>query len=384
MRMNLVTIFKGLLVLTVLTILPATGILAIAGFWNSESPRYWRNATQSVAFFGARHAPKRFTASITRWALRVNDVRTSYEELEEAALLFESSGQSESAAALWLALVRIDGTSNDTSQGLRHAALSHSSMPNERALEALLALTSPEDELRKRWSAELQTNYPDNDLSKITLCLTQLQSLEGPTPSSCQQLSWLLETVTSSQTEFAKLKERIRNLPDETQANIQKYEDEVADRDTKAYGYYLDVQAIERKKTDVKVKAVLQAVLPLPKDGDTPGTYLAREGVCLLPIVRWVCLAASSVESASEAQKELQQLDQQRASVEELIRLNNQLRQYATDQLEYWKSSKPLEELIEAKNNVLPKFQADVEKAIVEMRDNLGLSIEDAVLIATT
>ena len=117
---------------------------------------------------------------------------------------------------------------------------------------------------------------------------------------------------------------------------------------------------------------------------DTPESYVVREGICLLPVIRWACIAISAGESATEAQKELQQLDHQLQNVQELIRLNTELRRYAADQIEYWKSSQPLEELNEAKRNVLPKFQADVEKAIVERRHNLGLSIEDAVYIATT
>lgn len=383
-QMNLVKILKNFLVLTVLATLLLIGILAIVGFWNSESPRYWRNAAQSLLFFGARHAPQRFTASVTRSALKINSQRTSYEELKEAASLFLDCGETEAAAALWLALARIDGASNDVTQGLRHAHLSYTTSPNSGALVALVVLNSNDSEQRNTWSTELQTKYPEHELSKITLCLAQLQSLEGPVPEPCQQVSWLLEKVTTSKTEFGKLKRQIEDLPKVAQANAQKYENEVTQRDTKAGYYYLDVQAIERKKSEVRTKAVLQALLPLPKNGDTAGSYIAREGICLLPVIRWACLAASVSESASEAQKELKQLDEQRRSVQELIRLNHELRQYAMDKLEYWRSSEPLKELTEAKRNVLPKFQADVEKAIVEMRHNLGLSIEDAVFIATT
>ena len=381
--MNGVSILKVTLIGATLAVSLSMGILALAGFWSIESPRHWRNATQSVFFFGARHAPKRFSASITGWALKINGVRTSYDELEESASLFEGSGQSKSAAAIWLALSRIDGASNNPGQAYHHALLSHSSSPNEKALEALVAY-SKDVESRNKWSAELQINYPNNDLSGITLCLTQLQSLEDSVPSSCEQINWLLEKVTASKTEFEELKQQILDLPEVAQANVEKYENEVSERDANAGQYYLDVQAIEQKKSEVKAKAVLQALLPIPKDGDTPESYVVREGICLLPVIRWACIAISAGESAAEAQKELQQLDYQLQNVQELIRLNTELRRYAADQIEYWKSSQPFEELKEAKRNVLPKFQADVEKMIVEMRHSLGLSIEDAIYIATT
>jgi hypothetical protein len=376
---------KKLIVITASTIVATTSLLAVAGFWNPDSPRYWRRPAQATAFFGARHAPRSLVAPMTRLALRTHVAGTSYAEIEEAASLFENVGENKAASILWLSLVRMDVTSNKLDEAIRHATLSQTARPSEEALTALVSLNIKNSKSRGRWISELQTNYPENELSQVTLCLTQIESFDNAIPDPCQKVNWILEKATVSKNEYEKLSKQILNLPNEARLNIKKYEQEIADRNFKQGGYRSDLEEIDRQKSETVVNGVIGVIielLPLPKAGDTLETYLSREGICLLPYVRWVCRAAD-LGPAFEAKKQYQQLDERRELILELIRLNDELSNYARQKIEYWRSSKPLEELKKAKSNILPTFQGDVEETISANKGNAGLSLDEAISMAT-
>lgn len=377
--------WKTPLIAAVSATVAATALLAALGFWNVDSPRYWRHPAQATIFFGARHAPTSFIAPLTRLALRTHVVGTTYAETEEAATLFEKVGEHKAASLLWLSLVRIDANSNNPDEALRHATLSQNATPNEKALTALVILNIKNSASRGRWISELQTNYPENELSQITMCLTRIQSFENAVPASCQKVNWILEKVTAGKNEYEKLSKQILNLPGEARLNIKKYEQEISDRNLKLVEYTSDLAELDRQKSDATTNAIIEIIidlLPLPKKNDTLETFLSREGICLLPLVRWVC-GAAALRPAFEAKKQHQEIDEHREIILRLISLNDQLKNYARKELEYWQSGKPMEKLKKAKSNVLPIFRDQVEETVSAGKGNAGLSLVEAISMAT-
>lgn len=372
---------KRLLLVAAGLLIIVSGLLAAAGFWSPDSPWYWRRPTQSALFFDARHAPRSLTAPLTRWALRTHAAGTRYDEAEEAAALFESVGENQAAALLRLGLVRIDATSDRLEQAVRHATLSQHDAPSEEALTALVVLTIKDAERRGRWVSELQTAYPEHELSQTALCLAQLQSFGDVVPASCLKVSWVSEKAASGKGEYEKLSAQIRNLPNEAQANIRKHEREIAEREAEQQGYRAELADIERRKSEATANGIIGVIidlLPLPKSGDTLESYVSREGVCLLPYVRWFC-AAGSLGPAFEAKKQHQRLDEYRKSVLELIRLNDELNGYDRRKIEYWRSGEPLEKLKKAQGALLPAFRAGVEETVSARRSTAGIPLDEAI-----
>ena len=375
---------KRLVLIAVGLLAVVSGLLAAAGFWSPDSPRYWRRPAQSVLFFTARHAPRSLTAPLMRRALRTHAAGTRYDEAEEAAALFEGVGENRAAAQLRLGLVRVDATSDRLEQAVRHATLSQQDAPSEEALAALVVLTIKDAERRGQWASELQMAYPEHEMSLATLCLAQLQSFGNAVPVVCQKVGWVSEKAASGKGEYEKLSAQIRNLPNEARANIRKHEQEIAEREAEQQGYRADLADIDRQKSEATADAVTGVIinlLPLPKSGDTLESFVAREGVCLLPYVRWFC-AAGSLGPAFDAKKRHQQLDEHRKIILELISLSDELNGYDRRNIEYWRSGAPLEKLKKAQGAILPAFRADVEETVSARRSTAGLPLDEAVISA--
>jgi len=324
---------------------------------------------------------------MTRLALRTHVEGTSDEEIEKAATLFESAGDNKAASLLWLSLARLNASSNKFEEAVRYATLSQYATPSENALAALVILNIKSSESSSRWISQLQANYPDNELSQVSLCLIQIESFENAIPPPCQRVNWILERATSSKQAYEKLSKQIQTLPNDARLNIKKYGQDLAKRAAERGKYQLDLEDIDRRKSEAVRDALIQGIielLPLPQSGDTLETYLTREGICLMPGIRWVCAAGALSGPAFDMLNRRKQLDEPRELTLKLIGFNDYFTSLDQKQIAYWRSSKPLEELKAAKNDVLPTFRNNVTETISAKSGSVGLSFEEAISLVTT
>lgn len=361
------------------------GLLWLIGFFTPESDYYFRRPVQSALFLVTRITPNSIVAPVARLALKSHPEGTTHDEAKEIAQLFGQIGENEDASQLWLALARLDAESDRNAEAIEHAISSQNSYPNENALMMLVALNIKDSEGRVQWIAELQKSYPENELSQAAFCLTQTKSFESAISPSCQKVGWIFEKTKASKSENDKLAKRIENLPNETALNIKKLEDSISNKEAKEEEYYSDLAEIDRQKSSAIADGIIGVIvdlLPIPKPGDDLETFVAREGICLLPYVRWVCRAAS-LGPAFDAKKKVEELNKSRENILELIGLNNGLINSDRQKINYWQSSKPLEELKKAKNEVLPKFQNDVMETVYAKKESIGVSITEAITLIT-
>jgi len=322
---------------------------------------------------------------ITGWGLRTHIEGITYYELHEATLSYENADQKDVAAILRLGLVRLDAEQNKFNDASLHAARSQELVPSEDAILALALLNLHNGEIGKHWISELQAIYPENELSQMTLCVSQLQSFENAIPLSCQKVGWLSEKSSAGRQLFINLANEIRDLPAEAKKQIKKAEDEIAKENSELRSDRADLEEIDRDKRDVIADALGNAVinlLPLPLPGDDLEKFVAREGLCLFPVIRWICALIATGGPAVEANARLKTLDEYRAVVSRLIELREKSIDDSNKNIRYWKSNGPLNKLLKAKAEVLPTFLNDVNKVSHAKREKAGLSIHDAVEMA--
>jgi len=353
------------------------------GFWTPASFRYWRRPAQFALFSLAVVMPRSQKARVTRWALLTHVDGTTYEELEKAARLFESAGDNESASLLWLGLARLDAISSNFEAAELHAMLSQTAAPNERALVAIVVLNINNPDLRDPWINQLQTHYSNSELALVTQCLSQVNSFVVEAPASCKPVGWINEKATASKNKWDDLSNQIRSLPNRRKIEIKKLEEDITKQESDRAENVVELEAIDQEKRDAVVAAGLEAIinlLPLPQPGDTLEKYLVREGLCLLPWVRWICRTVDVGGPVFNAMQRLKAFDEQRALILRLIGYKNDFIHRDLDRIEYWRSSKPLEELQAEKGNVLPAFQNDVRQTISARRESVGMERNEAIL----
>lgn len=363
-------------------------LLAALGFWNADSARYWRRPAQSTLFFAARNAPRALVARLTRWALRTHVAGTTYAETEEAASLFERAGDGKAASALWLGLVRPDVASQNYDQAVRHAILSHNVVPNPNALVALVVLNENFLEARDHWISEIQSRYPDHELSRIFRGLEQLESFGNPLPASFEAVDWIHQKALSQQDEYQKISQQIEDLPNESARNIKQNETSIAKlteeqeaNQSKYVALSAEIDRLKREGTWDAVKEAVYNALPIPKAGDTWETYFAREGLCALPVIKWVCWLLD-LKPFYELRKKQKELTESRDLVAEIWRLNRSLISHHKSDIKYWRSNEPLEKLVRARESLIPAFRSDVEQNVFERREQVGIPVLEAIAIA--
>jgi len=376
---------KRLLVAVAGSLALAAAILAGLGFWDADSPRYWRRPAQAVLFFAARHSPKSLVAPVTRWALATHVAGTSYEEAEEAASLLEQAGEGGSASVLWLSLVRMDVDSKNYERAVQHATSSHNAARNPDALVALIVLHQNSPEVRPRWISELQANYPNHELSQVFGCLEQLKSFNEALPSPCATVDWVREKAGSGKNEYQRISQQIRELPREAARNIKQNEDSIAalNKEQDEYGrkYEYITSEISRLETEGMMNAtgdVIWKLLPLPEKGDTFESYITREGLCLVPVFRLFC-AGAALKPYYDLLQRKQRLIKWRELVAEIVVLNRSIISKHRSDIKYWKSSEPLAKLESARAKLLPAFREEAEQNVFGRRPQIGIPAPQAI-----
>lgn len=72
-------------------------------------------------------------------------------------------------------------------------------------------------------------------------------------------------------------------------------------------------------------------------------------------------------------------LNELRRLTEVLIGYNNQTIQHDREQIAYWESDQPLEELNRKKDNVVPKFADSITETIWSRKETTGLTLTEAI-----
>lgn len=325
---------------------------------------------------------------MTRGALQTHITGTSYAEIEEAASLFKGVEDNRAASTLWLGLVRLDVSTQDWEKASWHAALSQNAFPNPEALAALvlLNLKSPED--KRHWVLELRSSYPDSEISQVYTYLEQLKSFSDPLPASDALIGWVRQRAVSGKEEDLSLSQQIKDLPQEAARHIQQDELSIAQimKEQEVYrrryaGISAEISRLENEGLWDAIGQVIYKLLPLPEPGDTWETYLAREGLCALPIIKYFC-ALFNLKPLFELRQNQQEATDSRARVAEIISLNESVISNHRSDIRYWQSSEPLEKLVHARESLIPSFRGDVEQNLLARREQVGLSVLEALTIA--
>ncbi len=376
--------------IAVMLIVATTVLLAILGFWDIDSPRYWRRPAQTAIFFATHYLPKSVVARTTNLALLTHPAGTTYSEIEEAALLYERVGETNRSSPLWLSLVQQDIEMGKDSQAIKHATLSQKANSNLKALVALVVLTNNSSTAKDQWVSEIQAKHPEHELSRVFQCIKQLESFGNAIPAPCTAVDWVHQRARNGKDEYLKIVQQIKDLPREAAQNIKQKEGEIANLANEQMLNRSEYASVTAKINHLNdwgwLEAGVQAgvdMLPLPKAGDTPGTWAFREGFCALPVARFVCRASDIAKAASDLEQRKQEAAKSRDNLAELIGLNNRLIEFYKADIKHWRSGEPLEELVSARNNLIPSFRSDVDANVSARRQQIGVSSLEAIDIAT-
>lgn len=377
--------FKYFFLIT-MAILPIVLLLWAIGFWNSQSPRYWRRPAQSVAFFSARHTPSRWTGSLTRWALRMHIIGTTYDELEEAANNFARVKENDTAARLLLTLAREDILSGRETSALNNIKLAYTIYPSEEALADIVIMTAKSKESNESWVSELRARYPLHHLNSAFECAETIKSFAVRPTASCLSLSWISEKTSSKVMEYNQLTRQIADLPDVSRRKVKALELSVSLGESKNSYYYSQLADLDQEKTNLvlrKVGNVIWKLLPLPEPGDTFETWLAREAiVCKIPYIRFFC-KAEAFTPLLDISKEQERIESDKSDIRYQISLNNNVLSRYRNDLSYWKSNKPFQELVTQRENLVHQFQDEIRQTVYTMKDQIGNSISEAIFYVT-
>lgn len=378
-------------VLLIVAIIATTGVFTKVGVWRPESPLYWRQCAQAAVLYAATHAPARFVARLTLTAIRTYPIGLSYGEMEQAAVLFDRVNEKEAASKLWLALTRLDIESNNVKRAQSHALLARNAHASEQAYISLINLTrhSPE---KRMFIAEFQTVYADHQLARAFGCLDALQSLDTEPPRACGTLDWVRQRAQAGREQYISLTEAIENLPIEAARNISEAQRAILrlthDQSLLVNRHRTLVAELDDLEHNgawaAGIEGAIKATLPIPKPNDTLETWLTREGICLLPIVRWFCRVEDFTEPFAELQRKRQALTSERDNIAQKWRSNESTLHTSRASIKYWQSTEPLNKLVGARDALLPSFRKDVERAASNRYPKIGISTEEAITAVTT
>jgi hypothetical protein len=124
------------------------------------------------------------------------------------------------------------------------------------------------------------------------------------------------------------------------------------------------------------------ALLPLPQTGDTFETWLTREGICALPIIRWLRRASAMGDAFAKLQREREQWMQARDRAADEWRRNESTMSSCRSAIAYWRSEEPLARLVRARAALLPRFRTDVEATAFSHFTEIGIASSEALAMA--
>lgn len=368
----------------------SVGIASAAGVWKPESPRYWREKAQTALLWLAGRAPEKYAGRVARAALRTHPQGVDYSDMESAAELFAKVGEKDAAATLWLGLAQVDAASGNPQQAESHVSRAAEATQSERAYLSGVVIHRYAAAKRAPWVAALRQHYPHHAVARAFSCVAELQSLEDALPGACFTGDWIGQRAANAKTEFARISSEIEQHPQNAAAKIREIQSDLesltaAQRPLvsryQALGAELD--RLEKNGAwDAAGLGLLNAILPLPQPGDTFEIWLTREGICLLPGIRWFCRINALAQPFAKLQRDRERLTRERESAADDWRRNESAIASSRSSLNYWSSEAPLEELRKSRDGVLPGFRSGVEAALFARYTEVGIAPPHAIALA--
>ncbi|MBL8296181.1 MAG: hypothetical protein JNN08_30335 [Bryobacterales bacterium] len=371
-------------------ILAVAVIPAKAGLWDPGSPHYWREIAQGALLNLADRAPNDYVVKVARLALQTHPQGVAYVEMEKAAHLFNRAGEKQVASALWLALARLESDSGSPERAEAHAVRARDASGSERAYLSGVLIHRDSPAKRTPWIEGLRVNYPNHEIARAFGCLAVLQSFEHGLPAACDSNDWIGQKSRTGIEEYVRISREIEHLPQQAAQQMAENQQALA-RLTAAQAplaskyHSLGAQLAKLEKDghwEAAGTGLVRAFLPLPEPGDTFETWIAREGVCALPLIRWFCRAGALADAFAQLQKQRQNLIGQREAIAAEWRQNETAISSSRSTIAYWQSTEPLDKLIRARNGLLLEFRADVEKSAFSHYTEIGIKPSEAVTLA--
>jgi PDZ domain-containing protein len=360
-------------------------ILWLAGVWSADSPRYWRTIIQHTMLALAERTGQQVAVPLVHWSMRVHRAGMTFEELSRAAEVLDRSDRKAQAAVLWLGLANGYAAAGDKKAAIdvatRASRSSHSSGP----IVALVMLHW-DSEQRHIALADLVRNWPNHEIVRALLCLGDFRSFDDGVPESCGRLKWVEQRARQAWNEYARHVAELEVLPATAALKAVNAEYELAERERNLQSYAKETVELkrehDRERVKSLVKAVGEAVLPpLPADDDTVGSYLARLLFCRTPIGRYIC-AAKDVSEEIEAHSQYDAEWQKRAnSLAELVKLTNVVVELYQKEQRDWTSSGPFDQLVAARNAILPDFRREIESQLQQRFTPIGVKPSQAIAL---
>lgn len=354
------------------------GGLWLAGVWEEPSPRYWRIYAQSAQFFLAAKLPdnarlREYRIQLTRSALRTHPNGVTNEELEQAASLLERSSASTDAAKLLMALVRRESDHDTRKRHTEHALRLNES---STVMLNLIALNRNSQDERVKWTAQLLARFPAEPVGLALRCLDGYGDLAQNPPEVCAEVDWALKQAQQRHREYLRIREVIANYPAIAAAEIGKLQEEADHYGQRQVQYRDELAGVEREASQqgwIAAGEFILDLLPLPKDGDTLGSYVVREGACASKWINWLCAVGSAAKALSGMDQRKAALAAKANDLLESISRVEWLAQYDLSHINEWRSGKKLEEFRSDLTNQHRWFWDELDNEIFDHMPELGL-----------
>lgn len=381
----------------------AAGVLALAGVWDARSPRYWRALGQEAGLWAAqvalRHERLRVhVPEMVRRSLGLHRDGITPAEAALAASLLEDAGDVGSAATLHLGLAHQRHREGRQDLALSHARRADRLQPGETALLAVLLLHRQPAEGPGAWItqssgalatsgmdaawAQLRDRFPSHELVHARRCAAGVQDFAVPPPAACAAVGWLAEPAAHGRREHARLSADIESLPRRAAGFVAMAERQWVEWQQRREILRQQDLALAVERERLPARAIGQAVhglLPLPKDGDTLESFVTREGLCSLPLLRVLCRGGELALAWDALRQGQQAIDTERARLAAQDGEAGRAMDDARSTIAYWQSSRPLDSLLAERARLLPAFRATAEQETGRRYDRVGLPLATAL-----
>lgn len=362
------------------TLTVATCVAGAVGFWKPHSRHYWRSYAQTLMLSAAEAIPARagtqkVTEALTRSALSIHLSGVSAAEIKTAAIVLERVKRPQDAAILWLALVSLYSSAGYPEDARAAAKQSVRLRGSAEALASLAVLYKDQPDEQAVWIRQLQSRFPQHELSIAWTCLDATSSLQTDPPAICSGAEWVRSRATYARNEDLRIATEIEDLP-------RKSVEEISKSNATIQGH-LDslptmnrMQELAREKGNLGWTAVWDVLVdrvPLPKPGDTTEQWVAREAVCAFKTINPICIAASIASAIDKATMNNARLAAEIKSLKERYDQALSIIDSERRSIEDWKSERPLQRLVDQRSHLLGDLQRSIKAEAYQRYREVGV-----------
>lgn len=353
-----------------------TAILAVAGAWNTASPRYWRAVAQRLLLTGAQRASGRMAVQLAHLGMRTHRSGLTTEELASAAGIFERNDRMAQAAMLWLGVAHARVVAHQPSKAIDAAQRAHRAFPTQETATTLVLLHW-NDAKRAEWVEELARYTPNHEIVQTLICLGDIPSLDAPLPAPCMTSPWVAELATQAQHVYRQHVTELETLPEAAARKARVAEIELAEyrSDLESYGRESAALARERRNETIErfFIGTFKVLTPAwPEPHETPEEYGRRLAYCET-IGKPDCTLRDIGEEVQKHRIYVGEWQERNSSLNHLADLTGQLVDINARQLREWTSTDPFRALVAQRDAVLPDLSDTVQSRLYERQLPVGL-----------